>query len=112
MLTENIFSAIPESLPEEITRQIAHNSDIRIERILSHGHRSPESFWYDQTQDEWVILLAGAARLQFADQPEELTLTVGDHLLIPAHRKHRVSWTSPETTTIWLAIFSSQPLLT
>jgi cupin 2 domain-containing protein len=29
----------------------------------------------------------------------------GDHLNIPAQRRHRVEWTTPEEPTIWLAVF-------
>ena len=27
---------------------------LRIERIVSEGHVSPEGFWYDQDEPEWV----------------------------------------------------------
>lgn len=45
---------------------------MRIERIISHGHASPEGFWYDQGQSEWVVVLKGAARLQFEDGTVEM----------------------------------------
>jgi cupin 2 domain-containing protein len=35
---------------------------------------------------------------------EEQDLRPGDHLLIPAHEVHRVTWTATGETTIWLAI--------
>ena len=43
---------------------------LRIERIVSLGQASPPGFWYDQAEGEWVLVLAGAARLRFADEPE------------------------------------------
>jgi len=29
----------------------------------------------------------------------------GNYLDIPAHRKHRVAWTTPDEPTIWLAVY-------
>lgn len=75
---------------------------MRIERIISHGHASPEGFWYDQPLNEWVILLKGVARLQFEDGMVEMK--PGDYVNIPAHKNHRVDWTTPEELTIWLAV--------
>ena len=69
---------------------------------VSHGHKSPEGFWFDQDQNEWVLLIAGAARLQFEDETVEMK--AGSFVNIPAHRRHRVDWTDPDQPTIWLAI--------
>lgn len=65
---------------------------LRIERIVSHGHASPEGFWYDQDQHEWVLVLQGAARLPIESESRELE--PGDFINIPAHQKHRVEWTA------------------
>ena len=73
---------------------------MRIERIISHGHASAHDFWYDQPQHEWVIVLKGAARLQFEDGMVEMK--VGDFINIPAFKKHRVDWTTPDEPTVWL----------
>lgn len=102
----NLFEAIPSSLPKELVEVLVSTGGIRIERIVSDGHRSPQEFWYDQTQNEWVVVLAGKALLRYADG-RELSLNAGDHVLIPAHEKHRVEWTSNEEQTIWLAVFFS-----
>ncbi|MBL8811079.1 MAG: cupin domain-containing protein [Planctomycetaceae bacterium] len=99
----NLFDNIPAELPQELVSILQESSGVRIERIVSHGHRSPEGFWYDQEQHEWVIVLKGAARLQFEDA--SLDLKPGDFVNIPAHKKHRVESTSPDETTLWLAIF-------
>jgi len=77
---------------------------VKIERIISKGQTSPESGWYDQAQHEWVLLLEGAATITFEDG-KETNLSKGDHLNIPAHVKHKVSWTDPDVETIWLAVF-------
>ena len=102
-MMNNLFDNIPAELPQELLSILQESSGVRIERIVSHGHRSPEGFWYDQEQHEWVIVLKGSARLQFEDA--SLDLKPGDFVNIPAHKKHRVESTSPDETTLWLAIF-------
>ncbi|MEZ6091453.1 MAG: cupin domain-containing protein [Pirellulaceae bacterium] len=67
-------------------------------------HASPEGFWYDQEENEWVVVLKGEAALLFEDG-ESVQMMPGDHVLIPAHRKHRVQWTTPDEPTVWLAVF-------
>ena len=101
---KNIFSQLPVQLPTEVFETLAQNRHVKIERILSKGQASPPDFWYDQPYAEWVILLQGQARLQFAQDRSIITLTVGDYVLIPAHKKHRVAWTDPASESIWLAI--------
>lgn len=76
---------------------------IRIERIVSTGQTTPEGEPYDQSWDEWVLLIAGAARIALEGKGE-FALTAGDHLLIPAHCRHHVLWTDPDRPTIWLAV--------
>lgn len=99
----NVFTDLPADLPEELIETLAHGPGVRIERIVSRGHHSPEGFWYDQDQDEWVVVLRGAARLEFeGDRPVELV--AGSYVLIPAHRRHRVAWADPHQTTVWLAV--------
>lgn len=100
----NIFDDIPENLPEEIFQDIIKTDTIRIERILSHGHSSPESGWYDQTQNEWVIVLAGQGVIEFADG-RVVTLAQGDHLNIKSGEKYKVLGTCEKQVTVWLAMF-------
>jgi cupin 2 domain-containing protein len=99
----NIFESIPKNLDEEIFENLLQSKDIRIERIISKGHSSPVSGWYDQELNEWVIILKGGAIISF-ETVKEIILGVGDYINIPAHAKHKVSWTNPEMETIWLAI--------
>jgi cupin 2 domain-containing protein len=99
----NLLRDLPTSLPKELCETLLHTTNLRIERIVSHGHASPEGFWYDQDQSEWVLLLAGAARLQWEDREAELR--PGDHVNIPARERHRVAWTTPDEPTVWLGIF-------
>ncbi len=102
-MTANLFTDLPDNLPDELLTTLLKAANIRIERIVSHGHVSPEEFWYDQDEHEWVIVLKGSARLQFEDRI--VPLKPGDFANIPAHRKHRVEWTTPDEPTIWLAVF-------
>lgn len=80
---------------------------LRIERIVSKGHTSPETGWYDQEEHEWVLVLEGAGTILFAKGNQQVTLRKGDYLYIPAHAKHKVVWTEPEELTVWLAVHYS-----
>lgn len=97
----NLFASIPSQLPQEQIDLLAQSGSIRIERILSRGQVTDG--WYDQAQEEWVALLAGEARLQFEGH-SDITLRAGDWLLIRAHQRHRVTWTSTEPACIWLTV--------
>ncbi|MBN2332295.1 MAG: cupin domain-containing protein [Deltaproteobacteria bacterium] len=102
--SRNIFADLPGAVKTEFFENLLTTKNFRIERIISHGQASPKDFWYDQDHQEWVLLLAGKARLQLADQHGEIELNPGDYLLISAHQRHRVAWTDPGQPTIWLAI--------
>ncbi len=99
----NIFEVSEEKLPEELIEIIERNENIRIERIISEGQRSPENFWYNQDRNEFVILLKGSAKLMF-ENGETVNLKPGDYLIIPKHKKHRVEYTSEIQKTFWLAV--------
>ena len=99
----NIFDAIPGNLADEHFEQLVESGRVRIERIISKGHTSPESGWYDQEQNEWVMVLKGEAILAF-EEGASMNLKEGDFVNIQAHQKHRVEWTTPEEETIWLAV--------
>jgi cupin 2 domain-containing protein len=99
----NLYADIPQMLPEELIEILVDSKDVRIERIVSTGHASPPGFWYDQPESEWVVVLHGEAVLEFED--EKRHMVPGDFVLIPPHRKHRVSSTSMKEPTVWLAVF-------
>ena len=103
MNTSNIFTNIPAQLKEELFEEILSSKNLKIERIVSYGHTTKENEWYNQDSQEWVILLQGKAIISFEDE-DDITLKPGDYLNIPAHKKHRVSWTQDGSETIWLAI--------
>ncbi len=101
---ENIFGAIPASLPQELVETLASGENLRIERIVSRGHKSPPDFWYQQDEHEWVVVLQGAGEILWEDGRRR-RLQTGDCQLIPAGERHRVSWTEPQADTLWLAVF-------
>lgn len=100
----NLLANIPDAIPNEIFQDIVSTDTIRIERILSQGHSSPETGWYDQDENEWVLVLSGYGVIEF-ENGDTIKLKQGDYLNIKAHQKHKVQSTSPNETTVWLAIF-------
>lgn len=101
----NLFADLPGERAAESFATLLATEGLRIERIVSLGHASPEGFWYDQDADEWVLLLQGAARLTIEGQ-EPIEMVPGSFVNLPAHTRHRVDWTDPDTPTIWLAVHS------
>jgi len=99
---KNLLQNIPDQLPEELFETLVKNDNIHIERIVSKGHTSPKEGWYEQDQNEWVLVLKGAARLAFEDG-NEVSMGPGDSLEIPAHMKHKVVWTDLEGETVWVS---------
>ncbi len=98
----NLLSPLPDDLHEEVFTELLRHGPVRIERIVSNGHISPDNFWYDQNEHEWVLLLEGEAAIEWADG-EQVYLRRGDTLNLPAHTRHRVTYTSQPA--IWLAVF-------
>lgn len=108
----NLFDQIPAHLPEEQFETLLNASSVRIERIVSQGHTTPENDWYDQNESEWILLVQGTASLLIESAAglgdfSEVALTSGDFLLISPHQRHRVVATSTEPKAIWLAVFFS-----
>ncbi len=48
-----------------------------------------------------MLVLQGAAKIEF--KYATLEMRRGDYVDIPAHRKRRVAWTTPNEPTIWSA---------
>lgn len=94
---------------EELLTALVERPGWRIERIVSTGQVTPDGEWYDQDTDEFVLLVAGAARLRIEGEAEDRELKEGDWLFLPAHCRHRVTWTRPEPPTIWIAVHFSAP---
>ena len=106
-MKKTLFDGILADRAEELFTVLVETEPVKIERIVSDGHASPEGFWYDQKQSEWVLLISGSAVLSIEKDSgiEQVKLESGDHLLIPAHQRHRVESTSTTEKTIWLAVF-------
>jgi cupin 2 domain-containing protein len=103
----NLLSSLGARGGEERFITLARGPGVRVERIVSYGQRSPDGFWYDQAEREFVLLIAGGARLEI-EGSDEIALTPGDWVDLPAHCRHRVSWTDPEVATVWLAVFYAE----
>jgi cupin 2 domain-containing protein len=102
----NLFAGIVHDAANEHFDTLVARGGVLIERIVSTGQASPPGFWYDDEREEWVVLLAGAATLEFEDagQPPRRLLP-GDYVHLPAHCRHRVSWTDPTVPSVWLAVY-------
>jgi cupin 2 domain-containing protein len=100
----NLLGGLPARQPEEQVDRLIDGPAVRIERIVSTGQASPPGFWYEQPDDEFVVLISGAARLRFEADDLSLDLKPGDWVEIPAHTRHRVEWTQADPPTVWLAI--------
>lgn len=104
MTRGNLFAEIRGGLAEEQFDELLSRPGLRIERIVSLGQTSPPGFWYDQADGEWIVVLAGEARLRFEDEAQPRLLRPGDFADIAPHRRHRVDWTHPDMPTVWLAV--------
>jgi cupin 2 domain-containing protein len=89
---------------DELVDIVVERPGMRIERIVSTGQATPDGEWYDQESDEFVLLVEGAGRLRIEGEAEDRALEAGDWVFLPAHCRHRVTWTRAEPPTVWLAI--------
>lgn len=100
-VVKNLFADLPHSSEQEEILTLHEEANLRVERIVSNGQASPAGFWYDQEEDEWVILLRGNATLGFEDGTI-VELSAGDYLMIERHLKHRVEKASVDA--LWMAV--------
>lgn len=83
------------------------DNNIKVISIKSFGVATKDNFWYDQDQDELVIITQGNAKLQIEDKV--ISLSKGDKYYIYKHIKHRVNFTSYDCE--WLCIFFQNNLI-
>ena len=103
--TGNLRRDLPaRPLPDEAVDLLIDRPGLRIERIVSTGQATPEGQWYDQETDEWVLVVEGEARLRIEGETTDRELIAGDWVFLPAHCRHRVTWTRSEPPTVWLAV--------
>ena len=103
-VTGSLLAGVPDASAGEAIAELWSRPDVRVERIVSRGQTSPPGFWYDQPQLEIVLVVAGRARLRFAEAPGVVALGPGDYAVIPERCRHRVEWTAPDEDTVWLAV--------
>ena len=97
----NIFGDAGNAANPEEFLTLLESDTVKIERIVSRSHGSPPGFWYDQTEDEWVMVVRGTAALEFAGG-EIVEMKEGDYVIIPRGVRHRVARTGENT--VWLAV--------
>lgn len=100
----NLLSKLPPDGSAEVFELLYQHAGLKIERIISNGQASPPGFWYDNPQEEWVLLLSGKAGLTLEGMTGEHVMQPGAWLHIPSHCRHRIEWTDATQPTIWLAI--------
>jgi len=98
MSTGNLFADAAPPERGERFETLLRRGQVEIERIVSSGAVEPTR--YEQSQDEWVVLLRGSARLEVDGEP--VTLARGDYLFLPSGTPHTVLRTSADA--IWLAV--------
>lgn len=104
MLKSSIFNEVEILRGEEFFETLHSGRNIKIERIISLDHSTPDNEIYDQGWDEWVMVVTGNAIIRFLEPEVDIELQDGDFVFIPAQKKHRVIFTDKEKITIWLAI--------
>ena len=98
----NLLSVPEQLLTDQLLTDVLIRPGCRIERIVSFGQVTPADRPFEQEWDEWVLILQGPARIMMNAQ--EFALAPGEHLLIPAHVAHWVTFTAPDSPTVWLTI--------
>jgi catechol 2,3-dioxygenase-like lactoylglutathione lyase family enzyme/mannose-6-phosphate isomerase-like protein (cupin superfamily) len=93
----NLFAAETPATGETFAA-LAQLGNTTIERIVSSA--APATELYDQEQDEWVVLLRGAAELELAGK--RTRLGPGDYVTLPSRTPHRVLSTA--AGSLWLAV--------
>ncbi len=103
----NLLADLPNAAGGEVLEILLARDGLRIERIVSHDPATAAGEWYDQDDDEWVVVLQGAARIEIEGEAAPRSLTPGDFVYLPAHCRHRVTWTTLDTPTVWLAVHAA-----
>ena len=99
-----LFDALPTAGLDEDVTTLLRTGGARLVRIVSTGQATPDGEWYDQDDNEWVVVLRGSAGLRIEGEDDVRVLSAGDYVDIPAHIRHRVEWTDAAEPTVWLAL--------
>jgi cupin 2 domain-containing protein len=101
----SLGAGLPQApIDSELFETLAAHGGVRVERIVSTGQVTPPGEWFDQPHDEWVVIIAGAAHLRIEGEENYRKLESGDWIMLPAHCRHRVTWTQEDPPTVWLAV--------
>ncbi len=90
-------------LNDELFDKLLEGKRFIVNRIVSPSMPEGDVKWYDQEEDEWLVLLQGEASIEYSDGKKKM-LKPFDILNIPAHCRHRVAYTSSEPLAVWLTI--------
>jgi cupin 2 domain-containing protein len=104
MEIRSLYDPVADQITDEVFETLVEVPGARLERIVSRGHATPPGQWDEQDAHEWVVLLSGSAWLRFEGEADPVAIRPGDHVLIPAHRRHRVEATDAATPSVWLAL--------
>jgi cupin 2 domain-containing protein len=107
MNCRNLFEPPPATSGDEVFDELLRGGEFKLERIVSTGQTTRPGQWYDQSVNEWFVLLSGGATIVFEDEAAPVRLSPGDWIHIPSHKRHRVEWTDPDRQTVWLALHYS-----
>ena len=104
----NLFAPLPATPPPaEMFDPLLTRPGWTVERIESWGHATAPGEWFDQTTDEFVVLLSGAARLRIEGEAAPRELVPGDWVFLAARVRHRVEWTAAGAPSVWLAVHAT-----
>ncbi|MDI3325019.1 cupin domain-containing protein [Pontibacterium granulatum] len=109
-IMKSVLTDLPADKVQEHFEDLLTRPGVKLERIVTYGQATPPGEWYDQAWDEWVMIVQGEAKLLMARDEQLLHMKPGDHVLLPAHCRHRVEWTPEGQTTIWLALHLGEPV--
>ncbi|MDO5725658.1 MAG: cupin domain-containing protein [Tissierellia bacterium] len=94
----NLYDEIEVLAGEERVSKLFENEKILIEKINSNCAPSGP---YNQEQDEWIVLIRGAAVIEL--EGEKIALEKGDSFFIAKNRAHKVLKTTDDA--LWLTVF-------
>lgn len=109
-IMNSILTELPTDKEQEHFQDLLTRPGVKLERIVTYGQVTPPGEWYDQAWDEWVMMVQGEAKLLLEQDAQLLHMKPGDHVLLPAHCRHRVEWTPEDQATIWLALHLGEPV--
>lgn len=107
-IMKSMLTELPADKGQEHFEDLLTCPGVKLERIVTYGQATPPGEWYDQPWDEWVMVVQGEAKLLLEQGEQLLHMKPGDHVMLPAHCRHRVEWTPEDQTTIWLALHLSE----